>query len=163
MSSFLNRPMIRQRLFMGSALVATLAIGMVLGMYVTSNTVEAQPTTTFDGSAALMFHFVKPGSTSDYEAVMQRLSEALNETGKTDQSSGWKVFRAGADFTGQGAVPYVWAIDPVVSGANYAAATIINEVVMPDEMQQIFESYNNAFTDGQVKQLPVNLELVADF
>jgi len=155
--------MIRQRLLMSSALVATLAIGMVLGMYVTSNTVEAQPTTTFDGSAALMFHFVKPGSTSDYEAVMQRLSEALNETGKTDQSSGWKVFRAGADFTGQGAVPYVWAIDPVVSGANYAAATIINEVVMPDEMQQIFESYNNAFTDGQVKQLPVNLELVADF
>ena len=60
-------------------------------------------------------------------------------------------------------MPYVWAIDPVVSGANYAAATIINEVVMPDEMQQIFESYNNAFTDGQVKQLPVNLELVADF
>ena len=163
MSSFFNRPMIRQRLLMSSALVATLAIGMVLGMYVTSNTVEAQPTTTFDGSAALMFHFVKPGSTSDYEAVMQRLSEALNETGKTDQSSGWKVFRAGADFTGQGAVPYVWAIDPVVSGANYAAATIINEVVMPDEMQQIFESYNNAFTDGQVKQLPVNLELVADF
>ncbi|MFL2433690.1 hypothetical protein EVA25_01745 [bacterium] len=163
MSSFLNRPMIRQRLLMGSALVATLAIGIVLGMFVATDTVEAQPTTTFDGSAALMFHFVKPGSTSDYEAVMQRLSEALNETGKTDQSSGWKVFRAGADFTGQGAVPYVWAIDPVVSGANYAAATIINEVVMPDEMQQIFESYNNAFTDGQVKQLPVNLELVADF
>ncbi len=163
MSSFLNRPMIRQRLLMGSALIATLAIGIVLGMFVTSDTVEAQPTTTFDGSAALMFHFVKPGSTADYEAVMQRVSDGLSETGKTDQSSGWKVFRAGADFTGQGAVPYVWAIDPVVSGANYAAATIINEVVMPDEMQQIFESYNNAFTDGQVKQLPVNLELVADF
>jgi len=163
MSSFLNRPMIRQRLLIGSALIATLAIGIVLGMFVTADTVEAQPTTTFDGSAALMFHFVKPGSTADYEAVMQRLSDALSETGKTDQSSGWKVFRAGADFTGQGAVPYVWAIDPVVSGANYAAATIINEVVMPDEMQQIFESYNNAFTDGQVKQLPVNLELVADF
>ena len=142
MSSFLNRPMIRQRLLIGTALIATLAIGIVLGMSVTADTVEAQPTTTFDGSAALMFHFVKPGSTADYEAVMQRLSDALSETGKTDQSSGWKVFRAGADFTGQGAVPYVWAIDPVVSGANYAAATIINEVVMPDEMQQIFESYN---------------------
>ena len=73
------------------------------------------------------------------------------------------MYRAGADFTGQGAVPYVWAIDPVVSGANYAAATIINDFVEQDEMQQIFESYNAAFTDGQVKQLPVNLELVADF
>ena len=163
MSSFLNRPMIRQRLLMGSALVATLAIGIVLGMFVTSDTVEAQPTTTFDGSAALMFHFVKPGSTADYEAVMQRLSDALNETGKTDQSSGWKVFRAGADFTGQGAVPYVWVVDPVVSGANYAAATIINEIVPSDEMQEIYESYTNALTDGQIKALPVQLELIADF
>ena len=163
MSSFLNRPMIRQRLLMGSALVATLAIGIVLGMFVATDTVEAQPTTTFDGSAALMFHFVKPGATTDYEAVMQKLGEALNDAGNTEQSSGWKVYRAGADFTGQGAVPYVWAIDPVVSGANYAAATIINDFVEQDEMQQIFESYNAAFTDGQVKQLPVNLELVADF
>ena len=163
MSSFLNRSMIRQRLFMGSALVATLAIGIVLGMFVTSNTVEAQPTTEFSGSSALMFEFVKPGATADYEAVMQKLGEALNETGKTDQSRGWKVFRAGADFTGQGAVPYVWVIDPVVSGANYAAATIINEIVMPDEMQQIYESYTNALTDGQVKARPVQLELVADF
>ena len=163
MSSFLNRPMIRQRLLMGSAFVATLAVGIVLGMFVTSDTVEAQPTTTFDGSAALMFHFVKPGSTADYEAVMQRLSDALNETGKTDQSSGWKVFRAGADFTGQGAVPYVWVVDPVVSGANYAAATIINEIVPSDEMQEIYESYTNALTDGQIKALPVQLELIADF
>ncbi|HIC57670.1 MAG TPA: hypothetical protein EYO94_09735 [Acidobacteria bacterium] len=163
MSSFLNRTMIHPRLLMGSALVATLAIGIVLGMFLTTNTVEAQPETTFDGSAALMFHFVKPGATGDYEAVMQKLGEALNETGKTDLAAGWKVYRAGADFTGQGAVPYVWAIDPVVSGANYAAATIINDIVMPDEMQQIFESYNAAFTDGDVKQLPVQLELVADF
>ena len=163
MSSFLNRTMIRQRLFMGSALVATLAIGIVLGMFVTSNTVEAQPTTEFSGSSALMFEFVKPGARSDYEAVMQKLGEALNETDRTDQARGWKVFRASADFTGQGSVPYVWVIDPVVSGANYAAATIINEVVMPDEMQQIYESYTNALTDGQVKALPVQLELVADF
>ena len=163
MSSFLNRTMIRPRLLMGSALVATLAIGIVLGMFLTTNTVEAQPETTFDGSAALMFHFVKPGATGDYEAVMQKLGEALNETDRTDQARGWKVFRASADFTGQGSVPYVWVIDPVVSGANYAAATIINEVVPPDEMQTIYESYTNSLTDGQTKALPVQLELVADF
>ena len=163
MSSFLNRPMISQRLLMGSALVATLAIGIVLGMFVTSNTVEAQPTTEFSGSSALMVEFVKPGARSDDEAVMQKLGEALNETDRTDQARGWKVFRASADFTGQGSVPYVWVIDPVVSGANYAAATIINEVVPPDEMQTIYESYTNALTDGQTKALPVQLELVADF
>ena len=163
MSSFLNRPMIRQRLLMGSAFVATLAIGIVLGMFVTANTVEAQPTTEFSGSSALMFEFVKPTARADYEAVMQKLGEALNETDRTDQANGWKVFRANADFTGQGAVPYVWVVDPVVSGANYAAATIINEIVPSDEMQEIYESYTNALTDGQIKALPVQLELVADF
>ena len=163
MSSFLNRPMIRQRLLMGSAFVATLAVGIVLGMFVTANTVEAQPTTEFSGSSALMFEFVKPTARADYEAVMQKLGEALNETDRTDQATGWKGFRAGADFTGQGAVPYVWVVDPVVSGANYAAATIINEIVPADEMQEIYESYTNALTDGQIKALPVQLELVADF
>jgi hypothetical protein len=110
-----------------------------------------------------MFEFVKPTASADYEAVMQKLGEALNETDRTDQANGWKVFRAGADFTGQGAVPYVWVVDPVVSGANYAAATIINEIVPSDEMQEIYESYTNALTDGQIKALPVQLELVADF
>ena len=59
-------------------------------------------------------------------------------------------------------MPYVWVIDPVQGGANYAAATILNEV-FPGEIEQLFNTYNGSFTDGQVKQLPVNLQLVADF
>ncbi len=155
------------RIWMGCALATTLAVGVMLGMLLTSNQAVAQPTTTFTGSAAFMFHFVKPSATSDYEGVMQKLSDALQaseneDTDRKAQARGWKVFRAGADFTGQGSVPYVWLIDPVISGANYAASTIMNEA-FPEEIEELFEAYNSSFTEGQVKQLPVNLELIADF
>ncbi len=155
------------RIWMGCAFATTMAIGVMLGTLLTSNQAAAQPTTTFTGSAAFMFHFVKPAATSDYEGVMQKLSDALQasqneETDRKAQARGWKVYRAGADFTGQGSVPYVWIIDPVIGGANYAASTIMNEA-FPEEIEGLFETYNGSFTDGQVKQLPVNLELVADF
>ena len=167
MSSCRNQQAIRQRFWMGSALVVTLVTGVLLGVLLTSRRAEAQPSVTFSGSAALMFHFVKPSATSDYEGVMQKLSDALQASENTEmdrkaQARGWKVYKAGADFTGQGAVPYVWAIDPVVGGANYAASTIMNEA-FPADIEQLFNTYNDSFTDGQVKQLPVNLELVADF
>jgi len=148
---------------MGGAFAATLAAGVLLGSFFGANSAEAQPSVSFDGNAALMFHFVKPGSTADYEGIMQKLNDALEASdGRAEQARGWKVFRASADFTGQGAVPYVWAIDPVVAGANYAASTILNEAFASD-IEQLFNTYNGSFTDGQVKQLPVNLQLVVDF
>ena len=56
----------------------------------------------------------------------------------------------------------MWAIDPVVAGANYAASTILNEAFASD-IETLFNTYNGSFTDGQVKQLTVNLQLVVDF
>ena len=164
MREFRKRQSVR-RIVVGGAFAATLAAGVLLGGLVTSQPADAQPQVTFNGNAAIMFHFVKPASQSAYEGVMQRLSDALQRSevaGRQDQARGWKVFKASQDFTGQGAVPYVWVIDPVQGGANYAAATILNEV-FPGEIEQLFNTYNGSFTDGQVKQLPVNLQLVADF
>ena len=164
MREFRKRQSVR-RIVVGGAFAATLAAGVLLGGLLSSQPAEAQPQVTFNGNAAIMFHFVKPASQSAYEGVMQRLSDALQRSevaGRQDQARGWKVFKASQDFTGQGAVPYVWVIDPVQGGANYAAATILNEV-FPGEIEQLFNTYNGSFTDGQVKQLPVNLQLVADF
>ena len=157
-----------RRILLGGAFAATLAVGVALGALLTTNEAAAQPSVTFTGpNAALMFHFVKPGSQADYEGVMQKLKDALQQSENTEtdrqaQARGWRVFKANADFTGQGAIPYVWAIDPIVGGANYAAATIMNEV-FPADIEELFNTYNGSFTDGQVKQLPVNLELVNDF
>lgn len=157
-----------RRILLGGAFAATLAVGVAFGALLTTNEAAAQPSVTFTGpNAALMFHFVDPGAQGDYEGVMQKLKDALQQSENTEtdrqaQARGWRVFKANADFTGQGAVPYVWHIDPVMNGANYAAATIMNEV-FPADIEALFNTYNGSFTPGQVKQLPVNLELVIDF
>jgi len=150
-------------ILMGIAFAATLAAGVLLGSLYDPNNAEAQPSVSFDGNGALMFHFVKPGSTADYEGIMQKLNDALEASdGRAEQARGWKVFRASADFTGQNSVPYVWVVDPVVAGANYAASAILNEVFASD-IENLFNTYNGSFTDGQTKQLQVNMQLVADF
>lgn len=156
-----------RRIFLGGAFAATLAAGVMLGTLIPSHQVEAQPATTFSDDAAVMLHFVKPGSTSAYEGVMGRLGQALAQSGNTEtnrqtQAAGWKVYRANMDISGQGNVMYAWVIDPVMPGANYAASTILNEV-FPSEIQQLYESYNGSFTDAALKQLPINLTLVQDF
>ena len=156
-----------RRIFLGGAFAATLAVGVMLGTLISSHQVEAQPATTFSGDAAVMLHFVKPGSTSAYEGVMARLGQALarsenTETNRQAQAAGWKVYRASMDISGQGNVMYAWVIDPVMGGANYAASTIMNEV-FPGEIQQLYETYNGSFTDAALKQLPINLTLVQDF
>ena len=167
MSSFRNQQAVRQRVWVGATLVVTLAIGMVLGTLLPPRRAEAQPSVTFNSDAVLMFSFIKPSAASDYEGIMQKLSDALQQSGNTAedrqaQARGWKVYRAGSDFSGQNMVPYVWLIDPVVRGANYSASTILNEV-FPADIEQLFNTYNDSFTDGQLKQLPVELRLVADF
>jgi cytochrome bd-type quinol oxidase subunit 2 len=157
-----------RRIFLGGAFAATLAIGVMMGTLLSSDRVEAQvQQTTFSSDAAVMLHFIKPGSTAAYEGVMARLREALQNSGNTEtdrqaQARGWKVYRAATSITGPGSVMYAWVIDPVVGGANYAVATILNEV-FPTEIQQLFESYNGAFTDAPTKIVPIDLTLVADF
>lgn len=155
-----------RRSFLGAAFAATLA-GVVLGTLIPSQQVEAQPATTFSGNAAIVLHFVKPGSTAAYEGVMARLGEALQksentETDRQAQARGWKVYRAGLDISGQGNVMYAWIIDPVVGGADYAVSTIINEV-FPGESLQIDKVYSESFTDAALPwQWPIDLRLVAD-
>jgi hypothetical protein len=164
MREFRKRQSVR-RIVLGGAFAVTLTAGVLLGGLLTSQPAEAQPQVTFNGNAAIMFHFVKASAQSDYEGIMQKLADALQQSevpGRQDQARGWKVFKAAQDFTGQGAVPYVWVIDPVQAGANYAAATIMNEV-FPSDIEGLFNTYNGSFTDGQVKQLPVNLQLVREF
>ena len=163
MSSFLDQTLIRRRILMGGALVATLTIGVVVGILFTSYQAQAQQTVTYDGPTAMVFHFVKPSATGDYEAMLQRLQEGVSANHQ-NMANGWKVFRSATDFSGQGAAVYVWMMDPVMSGADYSAMNIINEVVTdPAEMQGIFESYNASYVDGQLKQLPLNLTEVIAF
>ena len=152
---------VRRQVVVGCALIGMLAIGVVLGMGLTASKAEAQAVRGFTGDGALMFHFVKPAQTASFERVMAELDSAL-DVNRGNQARGWKVFRADTDITGQGNVMYVWVIDPVVGGADYAVSTILNEAV-PEQVQDLYQAYNGSYTDGQLKQLRLNLDLVRNF
>lgn len=165
MQSFRNRRSVR-RMMIGGVFAATLAVGVGLGTVLTSGEAEAQQDYTFN-SEVIMLHWVKAGATADFEAVMRKLSDALEQSQNTQvnrqaQKRGWKVYRAADDIMGRGAM-YVYVIDPVVAGANYAESIIIDEV-FPAETQSLYESLVGAYqSDGQLTTWRTNLTPVAGF
>ena len=146
---------------MGCVLVLILVTGFILGMNFTATTAEAQAGRTFTGDSGIMFNYIKSNATQDFENVMQKVAEALQNSDNAErqqQAQGWKVYRAQEPGQG-GSVLYVWVIDPAVSGADYAVSQILNEA-FPGEVQQLYEQFSASFAGGQ---MPVNLDLVMEF
>lgn len=161
MRSFANQTLSRRYVVVGCALVATLVTGIVLGMALTTPAAEAQGGRTFSGGTGLMLNYVKADATDDFEQVMRKVAEALQQSDnpeRREQAEGWKVYKAQEPGQG-GSVLYVWFIDPTVSGADYAVSQILNEA-FPGEVQQLYEQFNGSFAGGQAM---VNLDLVVDF
>ena len=151
----------RRNLWVGSAVIGALVVGVGLGMVFTTNAVAAQGARTFSGGTGLMLNYVDAGKTADFEAVMRKLAEGLQGSDNPErnrQAEGWKVYRA-QEAGPNNSVLYVWFIDPTVSGADYAVSQILNEA-FPDEVQGLYETFNGSFAGGQSM---VNLDLVVDF
>ena len=109
----------------------------------------------------MMLNYIKPESTGDFESVMQKLGEALQQSENADrgrQAQGWKIYKA-QEPGPNNSVLYVWFIDPTVSGADYAVSQILNEA-FPGEVQALYETFSTSFAGGQSM---VNLDLVVDF
>ena len=151
-----------QRAVMGCVLVLILVTGFILGMNFTAKTAEAQAGRTFTGDAAIVLNYISSNATQDFEGVMQKVAEALQNSDNAErqqQAQGWKVYRAQEPGQG-GSVLYVWIIDPAVAGADYAVSRILSEA-FPGEVQQLYEQYDASFTTGS--QQPINLDLVVEF
>ena len=163
MRSFLKQRSVRRQVWMGCALVTALAAGVVLGMAFTTTTEAAQAARTFNTSSGMVLNYVNPGSTADFEGIMQKLGEALRtseNSQRQQQADGWKVYKAREPGPGN-SVLYVWFIDPTISGADYAVSQILNEA-FPAEVQGLYETFNGSFAAGG-GQAMVNLELVTAF
>jgi hypothetical protein len=159
---------------MGSPLVSC-GVGL-FALFVSGSSVQAQtppappqsqpaqqaavPTShVFGSDAGIVLNFIKPDKTTDFEAVVARLREALHKSDKSargQQATSWKVFRA-VEPAANGAVLYVFVIDPAVRGADYTVSTILAEE-FPDEVQALYKQYADAYTTGQNF---VNLTLVS--
>ncbi len=119
---------------------------------------QAAPTVSFSGDSALVLNYVKTDKTTDLEAVMAKVKEALQKSQSPErkqQAAGWKVFRS-PENAGEGQVLYVFVIDPVVKGADYSVGKILSEG-FPTEANDIFKKYADAYGKGRI---PLNLNLV---
>ena len=115
----------------------------------------------FKSGAGLMLKFVRPERVSDFEATLTRLKEALDRSnlpGRRQQAAGWRVFRA-AETSLNGDVVYVFEINPVIPGADYSVATILEEA-FPSEAKSLYRRYADSHA---AQQNIVNLSLIAAF
>jgi hypothetical protein len=154
----------RRNVWVGSVVVGALVVGVVLGTVFATRTAEAQPAErTFSSGTGMMMNYVNSANAADFEAVMQKLAEGLQNSDvpeRNSQAEGWKVYRA-QEPGPNNSVLYVWFLDPAVAGADYRVSYILAEV-FPQEAQALFERYNGSFA-ADLGQGQVNLELVVDF
>lgn len=118
------------------------------------------PPRVLTSDSGLVLNFIKPDKTADFEAVVAKLREALQNSPKPErrqQASGWKVFKAN-EAAASGNVLYVFVMDPAVKGADYTVSTILAEA-FPSEAIALYKQYSDSFGPGYNF---VNLGLVQD-
>jgi hypothetical protein len=115
----------------------------------------------FASPTGLVLNFIKADKTADFEAVVAKLKDALQNSSnaqRKQQAASWKVYKSPDPGVG-GAVLYVYIVDPVVKGADYTVATILAEAFSKDELAALYKQYTEAYATGQNF---VNLALVSD-
>jgi hypothetical protein len=115
----------------------------------------------FSGGAGLILYTIKPGSTADFETVLNKTKEALTKSEKPErkqQAASWRVYKSD-QAAANGNVTYVMIIDPALKEADYNIVNILNEA-FPAEIQALFKQYTEAFASGLI---PINLVPVVDY
>ena len=104
----------------------------------------------FEAPAAMVMNYVQAASANGFEQIVRRLVQAMaasDDPERQGQAAGWTMYRVGEPGPNNNAV-YIWLLDPVVTGANYAVPQLLNET-FPEEVQQLYETYNQSFGLGQ--------------
>lgn len=156
--------------WVSTATMAALVVGVMLGTSLSTRTdALAQPSVRFSGESAVLMNFVAPAKTADFERVMRAYSVGLAESDNAvsnQMGAGLKVFRA-AEPGLNNTVLYLWIVDPVVSGANYAVTQVLNDEGQPGppgndvEVQGLYEAYIGSLVGGGQQQ--VDMTLVMEF
>jgi hypothetical protein len=114
----------------------------------------------FGSDAGLIFNTIKPESAADFEAVVERLRQALHSSAdpvRKAQAAGWKIFKA-LEPGANNSVLYVFWIEPAVKAADYSVSKILSEAY-PDEVRELYAKFSAAYSGGQTM---VNLQLLSN-
>jgi hypothetical protein len=98
-----------------------------------------------NGDAALWTVAIKPDKTADFEKVLARVRDALQQSAQPErkqQAAGWRVLKVDKPLP-DGTIAYIHIITPVAN-ADYTLLKMIYEE-FPSESQQMYETYRAAF------------------
>jgi hypothetical protein len=149
--------------------VGTLAATSVFAQTPAAAQPPAQPAAAapnpfiFNSDGGVILNFVKADKTADFEMVMGKLKEALAKSEKPErkaQAAGWKYFKAGEPGP-NGAVIYVFIMDPVAKGAEYSVGNILVEVLGATEGQALYKTYSESYANPAIGAL-LHLTKVAE-
>jgi len=117
----------------------------------------------FNDDGGVILNFVKADKTADFEMVMEKLKDALAKSEKPErkaQAAGWKYFKA-TEPGPNGAVIYVFVMDPVAKGAEYSVGNILVEVLGSTEGQALYKTYSDSYANPAIGAL-LHLKKVAE-
>lgn len=167
MWTMVNKGSRRSHVWIGVALVAAVAFGVLLGSsFAPASEAAAQPTVNFSGATGIVLNVVDPTKTADFEEVMKAFGESLvgsSDPQRQRMGEGLKLYRAAETGPNNFALYYLFA-DPTVSGGNYAVAQVLADEYMGgppgngDEVRAIYEKYSAALTGGG--QQTINMDLM---
>lgn len=103
----------------------------------------------FSTGAGMLFFYVKPDKSAEFEAVVTRLSEALDKTTdpvRKQQAASWRILKS-VELQTDSPV-YVFVFDPAVAGADYDPVKVLSEGAPPD-LQALY---------GQLKDATIRVE-----
>jgi hypothetical protein len=99
---------------------------------------------TFSDGAGMLFFYVKPEKTTDFEAVVARLADVLDKADdpvRKQQAASWHILKS-AQAKSDAAV-YVFVFDPVVAGADYDPVKLLGEK-QPEDLRALYEKLRDA-------------------
>lgn len=98
----------------------------------------------FSTGAGMLFFYVKPDKSVEFEAVVTRLSEALDKTAdpvRKQQAAGWRILKS-VELQTDSPV-YVFVFDPAVVGADYDPVKVLSDGAPPD-LQALYAQLKDA-------------------
>ena len=99
----------------------------------------------FGDRAGMLLYQVKGDAVDQFEAALGTLRSALvksKDENRRRQAESWKVYRAHE--AQPGSVLFVFVIDPVVPGADYSVAAILNSELPPDDARKALTAFATA-------------------
>ena len=170
MRTMSNRRFRTNHVWMGTAIVAALVVGVVLGSALTTRSEAAQPppTLTFTGNEVIVVNYVNSANTADYERFMRAYGETLaasSDAQRARMGAGFEVYRAAEAGPGNTAV-YLQVLDPAVPGGDYQHITVLAEEYAGgppgngDEVRELYAGYTSSLAPGAYA---LNLTSVMEF